>query len=68
MVATRKRYFLLVDGSGHTECFGESTLCIGVLFHFERGVKMFLLGQSQNQDFSILGTTYKDEFERKSRY
>ena len=47
MVATRKRYFMLVDGS-HTECFGESTLCIGVLFHFERGVKMFLLGQSEN--------------------
>jgi len=38
---------MLVGGS-HTECFGKSTLCIRVLFHFERGVKMFLLGQSQN--------------------
>ena len=36
MLATRKRYFVMVDGS-HTECSDESTLCIGVLFHFEGG-------------------------------
>ena len=23
--------------ASHTECFGESTVCIGVLFHFEGG-------------------------------
>ena len=23
--------------ASHTECFGESALCIGVLFHFEGG-------------------------------
>ena len=38
--------------ASHTECFGESTLCIGVLFHFEGGGgKMSLIGQSQNYDF-----------------
>ena len=25
--------------ASHTECFGESTLYIGVLFHFEGGLK-----------------------------
>ena len=28
--------------ASHTECFGESTLCIGVLFHFEGGGLKFL--------------------------
>ena len=37
--------------ASHTECFGESTLCIGVLFHFEGGVKISLQGQRQNYDF-----------------
>ena len=41
----------MVDGS-HTECSDESTLCIGVLFHFEGwGVKISLEGQRQNYDF-----------------
>ena len=64
MLATRKRYFVMVDGS-HTECSDESTLCIGVLFHFEGGgVKMSLLGQSQNYDFFFnFRHNHKDEFE-----
>ena len=38
--------------ASHTECFGESTLCIRVLFHFEGGgVKISLQGQRQNYDF-----------------
>ena len=38
--------------ASHTECFGESTLCIGVLFHLGGGrVKISLQGQRQNYDF-----------------
>ena len=53
---------MLVDGS-HTECYGESTLCIRVLFHFERGVKIFYYDRAKIKIFSILGTTHEDEFE-----
>ena len=53
---------MLVDGS-HAEYFGESKLCIGVLFHIEGGLKCLYQDRAKITIFSILGTTHKDEFE-----